>query len=739
MEDKPRRKALSPHFQAEHMKNNEAIYRAIGESIDYGVWVCEPDGRNTYASESFLRMVGITQEQCSNFGWGDVLHPDDAERTVAAWKECVRTGERWDIEHRFRGADGQWHHVLARGVPVKDDQGKITCWAGINLDISALKSAEQELKKAHAELEQRVSERTEQLATAVEILQVEIEVRKKAEAELEKSAREIEDLYNLAPCGYHSLDRNGTFVRINDTGLQWLGYQREEVVGRLKAVDLMTPESRTVFAQFFPDFTKGNSISDLRLSFIRKDGSHMPVLLNATPIMDSNDGYLMSRSTIYDITELVRVEDSVRRLNRLYLTLSETGKAIAHLSDRDELFREICRIVVVHGGFRMAWIGLIDAVSELVRPAVSFGSGTDYLDNVRIPLRPEAEVPGPTAMSIRYGTHYICNNFMSDPCTVPWRLEAEKRGFRASASMCIKLNGEPIGVLAIYAGEEEYFDQQMVDLLVRMQDDISFALDNLELASQQRAMQNALQAETNERLQTVETLREREQMLIQQSRNAAMGEMIGNIAHQWRQPLNTLGLFTQRLGCFYGTPSFNKEFLDDSVQKSMEIIQFMSRTIDDFRNFFSTEREKVRFRVDEAANKALSLVEASFKDSRINIEKEVRDDAVALGLPNEYAQVLLNIFINAKDALTERNIQFPRIKITVGTENGVSVVTIADNAGGIPVDIAGKIFDPYFTTKGPQQGTGVGLFMSKTIIESNMGGRLSARNIDEGAEFRIEV
>lgn len=566
-----------------------------------------------------------------------------------------------------------------------------------------------------------------------------IGVRKKAEAELEKTVREIEDLYNLAPCGYHSLDKDGTFVRINDTELQWLGYQREEVLGRIKATDLMTPESRTVFAQFFPRFIKGNSISDLRLGFIRKDGSHLPVLLNATPIMDSNGGYLMSRSTIYDITDLVRAEDSIQRLNRLYLTLSETGKAIAHLVERDELFREICRIVVVHGGFRMAWIGLVDAETDLIRPAASFGSGTDYLDDIRIPIRPEAEALGPTATAIRHGNLYICNNFMTDPGTVPWRREAEKRGFRASASVCIKLNGEPIGVLVIYAGEEEYFDQQMVDLLLRMQDDISFALDNLERASQQRAMQNALQAEMHERLQAVETLREREQMLIQQSRNAAMGEMIGNIAHQWRQPLNTLGLFTQRLGCFYGTPSFNKEFLDDSVEKSMEIIQFMSRTIDDFRNFFSTEREKVRFRVDEAANKALSLVEASFKDCRINIEKEVRDDAVALGLPNEYAQVLLNIFINAKDAIVERAIRFPRLKITIGTENGSSVVTIADNAGGIPEEIVGKIFDPYFTTKGPKQGTGVGLFMSKTIIESNMGGRLSVRTTDEGAEFRIEV
>jgi PAS domain S-box-containing protein len=115
------------------------------------VWVCEPDGRNRYASRSFLDMVGITQEQCSNFGWGEVLHPDDAERTIAEWKECVRTGGNWDIEHRFRGVDGEWHHVLARGVPVRNEQGEITCWAGINLDITDRKRTEEALRSLLAE------------------------------------------------------------------------------------------------------------------------------------------------------------------------------------------------------------------------------------------------------------------------------------------------------------------------------------------------------------------------------------------------------------------------------------------------------------------------------------------------------------------------------------------------------------------------------------------------------------
>ncbi|MHB8909139.1 MAG: PAS domain-containing sensor histidine kinase [Syntrophales bacterium] len=135
------------------LQNSERMYRAIGESIDYGVWVCAPDGRNIYVSESFLKLVGLTQEQCSNFGWGDVLHPDDAERTIAAWKECVRTGGIWDIEHRFLGVDGQWHPILARGVPVRNERGEVIYWVGINLDINKLKQAETDLKIRTQQLE----------------------------------------------------------------------------------------------------------------------------------------------------------------------------------------------------------------------------------------------------------------------------------------------------------------------------------------------------------------------------------------------------------------------------------------------------------------------------------------------------------------------------------------------------------------------------------------------------------
>lgn len=139
--------------QETELRRSEQLYRAIGESIDYGVWVCDAEGRNTYASESFLRLVGIKQEECAGFDWGTLLHPDDAAETLAAWKQCAGSGEFWERSHRFKGVDGRWHPILARGVPLRDETGRIVRWVGINLDISKLKDHEEVLQKRTSILE----------------------------------------------------------------------------------------------------------------------------------------------------------------------------------------------------------------------------------------------------------------------------------------------------------------------------------------------------------------------------------------------------------------------------------------------------------------------------------------------------------------------------------------------------------------------------------------------------------
>lgn len=289
------------------------------------------------------------------------------------------------------------------------------------------------------------------------------------------------------------------------------------------------------------------------------------------------------------------------------------------------------------------------------------------------------------------------------------------------------------------------------DALQRLNDELEMrvvqrteALDEL-LAKQEaynaelQETHHQLKVETAKRISILEELRRKEQFLIQQSRLAAMGEMLGNIAHQWRQPLNVLGLKVQELGLFYKHGSFSEELLNDNIAKAMEIIQHLSHTINVFQNFLKPDKEKMPFKVDQVIAKTVSLIEENFQNQNICIDILSTGDPQINGYPNEYSQVLLNLLTNARDAFLEHVVTNARISVRSWAENGRTLVTITDNAGGIKEEIRDKIFDAYYTTKELGKGVGVGLFMSKIIIEKNMGGRLTVRNVDGGAEFRIEV
>jgi PAS domain S-box-containing protein len=261
-----------------------------------------------------------------------------------------------------------------------------------------------------------------------------------------------------------------------------------------------------------------------------------------------------------------------------------------------------------------------------------------------------------------------------------------------------------------------------------------------ELAQKQKQLEELNKYLEQRVAEAVLDSRKKDEILILQGRQAAMGEMIGNIAHQWRQPLNNLGLIVQELRMIYSRGEFSKEYLEGSVKKAMEWIAYMSKTIDDFSDYFKPSNRKMLFSVNQIVAKTVSLVEPSLK--KIDIHVDVIENAKVdiYGYANEYSQVLLNILLNSRDAFQRCDSARDRVvTITIGNEGKVSVVTVADNAGGIPEAIVDKIFDPYFTTKGPDKGTGIGLYMAKAIIEKNMHGRLTVRNVANGAEFRIEV
>jgi len=237
----------------------------------------------------------------------------------------------------------------------------------------------------------------------------------------------------------------------------------------------------------------------------------------------------------------------------------------------------------------------------------------------------------------------------------------------------------------------------------------------------------------------VEKRQEKEKLMLLQSRQAQMGEMISMIAHQWRQPLNTLSLIMQNLYLKYKLKILDDAYMDKFKKDSTKQIEQMSSTIEDFRMFFRPQKEKQRFGIFETVDHVIKMLDPLYGHDQILIKANIKEEIYVDGYANEFAQVLINILNNAKDAILEKSDdEVPRrIDIeTVKDEDEVCII-IQDHAGGIDEEILEKIFDPYFSTKEDKVGTGIGLYMSKIIIERHMGGKLSARNRYDGAQFMI--
>ena len=269
---------------------------------------------------------------------------------------------------------------------------------------------------------------------------------------------------------------------------------------------------------------------------------------------------------------------------------------------------------------------------------------------------------------------------------------------------------------------------------------VSFPISKLYDSLEEEAERIAKEANNLEiRVQVeIEKNRAKDRLLENQAKLAALGEMIGNIAHQWRHPITRLSLIMQNLKSLYDNKKLSPEVFNRYYKNSLEQIDYMSETIEDFRNFYREDNEKSLFDPSLAIGNAYKIVNASIKHGGINLSLHIKDKFSVLGFVNQFSQVILNIIQNAKDALEEKNIKNPYIDITLYQKNGKNIIEIKDNAGGIDENIIDKIFDAYITTK-QKTGMGIGLYMSRTIIEENFNGKLYAKNWGNGAIFIIEL
>jgi len=661
----------------EALRQSEERYRLVTQATNDAIWDINLSAGTIQWNDTYKTVFGRPPETADSWQWWiDNIHPEDRERTVSGLQEALDSRQNnWTCDYRFMRVDGNWAHIFDRAYIGRDESGKACRVIGAMLDLTERKQAE---------------DRIRHLASFPQL--------------------NPNPIIEVSPLGSITFINAATQRALENLGLDKddaTVFLPQDIDSILK--DLSKQEDQSLYRELaIRDRIFGETI-------------HVASAFN------------VARIYAYDITERKqaeeRLEADVTALSRIHalstkvleaeglepllqeimdaaITIMKANTGTLQLIEGDSL-----RIVAYHGHDRP----FLDFFARAENVASVRGEATKRVDRVVLEdVESSALFAGTPSLSI-----------------------LREAGVRAVQSTpLISHHGELLGILTTQWGVPHVPDEHdlwRIDMLVRL------ATDLIVHKKAEEALKKLNEELENLVAQRTAELREKDQILLLQSRQAAMGEMICNIAHQWRQPLNALGLTIQQLVLYYDNGEFNREFLDNKVLQSMELIQHMSKTIDDFRNYFRPDKEKTEFKVNEAIANTVSLIEDSFKNRHIRIEVLAKDDPAIFGYPNEFAQAVLNILNNAGDALTERAIKDPMVTITICSGDNRAVVTIADNAGGIPEEIIAKIFDPYFTTKGPQHGTGVGLFMSKAIIEKNMGGKLAARNIANGAEFRIEV
>jgi PAS domain S-box-containing protein len=349
-----------------------------------------------------------------------------------------------------------------------------------------------------------LKQRLSRLVPAVERALREAENRReriRAEGALRESEAKFSTAFRSSPTAVSvSRAQDHVYVDVNDTFLQWTGYTRAEVVGHTSR-DLqlwVDPDQNKEFRRLLHT---DQQVHNFEYAYRRKDGEVRQALTSATLITLGGEPCVLVQSN--DITDRKRAEARNLRLNRLYATLSQINETIVHVRDRETLFREICRVTVEHGQFRLAWIGLIDDATRQVVPVAIAGDDQGYLANVTIGYDAGPPGYGPTGQAIREGQCIICQDITAESRLAWWRDQALQRGYRSLAAVPFRQHGGVIGALTVYAAELQGFDAEDEQLLDEIGQDISYALDALEQEAQRRhaeAQLSQLNAELEQRV-----------------------------------------------------------------------------------------------------------------------------------------------------------------------------------------------------------------------------------------------
>ncbi|MBF0537454.1 MAG: GAF domain-containing protein [Nitrospirae bacterium] len=572
-------------------------------------------------------------------------------------------------------------------------------------------------------------------------------------------------IINTTSEGFWMIDTDFVTVDVNNALCDMLGYQRWEMLGKQPFAPealIFDKENEAIFIQQTANIPHQERRT-YEITLTAKDGSMIPTIFNSTALRDKEGKILGSVAFVTNIADIKKMAERQRQTNKLLELIRHVQAQFILSAAPNILFTEVLDSLLV----------LTESEYGFIGEALNTSGGQPYMRTFAITsaswtqeIRDYYKDNSPKGIEFSnvnslYGSVLTTGQAIisNDPLTDPRRgsLPAWHPPIKSFLGMPFYSGRVMVGMVGIanrpggYRDEHVEFLQPFLTTCgniimaykseqLRRQTETSLMIKTQQLEELNSHLEERVRQEMDRRVQ-------QEVMLIHQSKLAAMGDMIGAIAHQWRQPLNAIGMIIQDFEDAFTFGELNKQYLDTNIKRGMDVIYDMSRTIEDFRNFFRADRERVDFDVIGAVAKVISLFSDQLRHNYIGITVNSNGltRLITNGFPNEFKQVMLNIIGNARDAILQRRERGEMgkekglISIEVAKEADKVLVRLGDNGGGIDDNIIGKIFDPYFTTKQPDKGTGIGLHMSRIIIEEHMSGYLTVENITNGAMFTIEL
>jgi PAS domain S-box-containing protein len=763
-----------------HKKTEELLHKSEQqltfalETIHTGAWNLDLVDHTAFRSLEHDRIFGYTEmlPQWTYEMFLEHILPEDRPEVDAKFRQAIATKGDWNFECRIRRIDGENRWILAAGRHLPDASGDRRRMSGIVQDITERKRAEEALRNAHDELEMRVRERAKELYAANAYNRILLEasldplvtignngkimdVNAAAEAATGHSRAELVGTdfseYFTEPekarAGYEQVFREGA---VRDYALE-LRHQAGHTTPVLYNAAVYSDENGNVLGVFAAarDITiqkqAEEALSNLNKTLEQRIIERTAELhavnetLRASRVAALNlmeDAVIArklneekSKELGLEILERKRVEEALVTLNkdlenrvfqrtRLYSVLATVNATIVRQRDQQALFDEVCRIIVQTGGFKLAWVGLVDPESREVRAVASYGA-TGYLEGIRIVASDLPEGRGPTGTSIIEGRHITTSDFETDEKVTPWRERARGHGIRSSSAFPLLTGNRVSGALTIYSEQPGFFDIDEVALLLSLSENLSFAIAAFEAEQSRLAAVDALRA-LNENLEQRVARRTAEL----EFSNKELEAFIYSVSHDLRAPVRHISGFSKIMAEDYADTL--DEQARDYLARIMNGAERMSQLIEDLLRLSRISRQDME-REEVNISAIVSSLVAEFYEAHPDEKREIiiKDQVFAAADRRLIKLALQNLVDNAWKFTSKT--QNARIEFDAFQQQEKMVYCFRDNGVGFDPAYAEKMFLPFHRlhTESEFQGTGIGLAIVERVIHRH-GGKIWA-------------